>query len=115
MGIRDRVAMLLMALKDMQSSLVKVVGDVRGNAESVATASAQISQGNTDLSQRTEEQASALQQTAATMEELGTTVKQNADNAQPVSYTHLRAHETVLDLVCRLLLAKKKDNSSKTP
>ena len=27
---------------------------------------------------------------------------------EPVSYTHLRAHETVLDLVCRLLLAKKK-------
>eukprot|EP00656_Telonema_subtile_P031226 TRINITY_DN3420_c0_g1_i4.p1 TRINITY_DN3420_c0_g1~~TRINITY_DN3420_c0_g1_i4.p1 ORF type:complete len:255 (-),score=53.78 TRINITY_DN3420_c0_g1_i4:18-782(-) len=28
--------------------------------------------------------------------------------AEPVSYTHLRAHETVLDLVCRLLLEKKK-------
>ena len=28
-------------------------------------------------------------------------------NARPVSYTHLRAHETVLDLVCRLLLEKK--------
>src|SRR5664280_2429469 len=28
--------------------------------------------------------------------------------AGPVSYTHLRAHETVLDLVCRLLLEKKK-------
>ena len=27
-----------------------------------------------------------------------------------VSYTHLRAHETVLDLVCRLLLEKKKKN-----
>ena len=27
-----------------------------------------------------------------------------------VSYTHLRAHETVLDLVCRLLLEKKKNN-----
>ena len=26
----------------------------------------------------------------------------------PVSYTHLRAHETVLDLLCRLLLEKKK-------
>ena len=26
---------------------------------------------------------------------------------EPVSYTHLRAHETVLDLVCRLLLEKK--------
>jgi len=69
-------------LKAMQDSLAKVVGEVRSNAESVATASAQISQGNADLSQRTEQQASALQQTAATMEELGTTVKQNADNAQ---------------------------------
>ena len=28
----------------------------------------------------------------------------------PVSYTHLRAHETVLDLVCRLLLAKQTHN-----
>ena len=30
------------------------------------------------------------------------------DGGKPVSYTHLRAHETVLDLVCRLLLEKKK-------
>ena len=28
-----------------------------------------------------------------------------------VSYTHLRAHETVLDLVCRLLLEKKNKNT----
>ena len=31
-----------------------------------------------------------------------------AGDGGPVSYTHLRAHETVLDLVCRLLLEKKK-------
>ena len=31
-----------------------------------------------------------------------------------VSYTHLRAHETVLDLVCRLLLEKKKKNKKVT-
>jgi len=30
-----------------------------------------------------------------------------------VSYTHLRAHETVLDLVCRLLLEKKKTSTTK--
>ena len=30
------------------------------------------------------------------------------DEEASVSYTHLRAHETVLDLVCRLLLEKKK-------
>ena len=32
-----------------------------------------------------------------------------------VSYTHLRAHETVLDLVCRLLLEKKKTYPQKRP
>ena len=31
-----------------------------------------------------------------------------------VSYTHLRAHETVLDLVCRLLLEKKKRMTMQT-
>ena len=31
----------------------------------------------------------------------------------PVSYTHLRAHETVLDLVCRLLLETKKQQITK--
>ena len=31
---------------------------------------------------------------------------------KPVSYTHLRAHETVLDLVCRLLLEKKNNKTS---
>jgi methyl-accepting chemotaxis protein len=55
---------------------------VRHSAEEVATASAEIAQGNSDLSGRTEQQASALQQTAASMEELGGTVTQNADNAR---------------------------------
>ena len=32
---------------------------------------------------------------------------------RPVSYTHLRAHETVLDLVCRLLIEKKKTKKKK--
>ena len=31
----------------------------------------------------------------------------NSEGIEAVSYTHLRAHETVLDLVCRLLLEKK--------
>ena len=30
------------------------------------------------------------------------------DGSESVSYTHLRAHETELDLVCRLMLEKKK-------
>ena len=39
--------------------------------------------------------------------------KRNGVSTRAVSYTHLRAHETVLDLVCRLLLEKKKKHHNK--
>jgi methyl-accepting chemotaxis protein len=77
----DRHSMMAQ-LKAMQESLSRVVGNVRQGAESVATASAQIAQGNHNLSARTEHQASALEETAASMEELDSQVKQNADNAR---------------------------------
>lgn len=79
---KDETGRLLLAIRDMQDSLINTVSLVRNNAESVASASTQIAQGNADLSQRTEEQASALEQTAATMTQLGMTVKNNADNAR---------------------------------
>lgn len=44
----------------MQDSLIDVVSHVRQSSESVANASAEIAQGNNDLSIRTEQQASAL-------------------------------------------------------
>jgi len=78
---RDETGVLLRALQEMQAQLVGVVSHVRGNAESVATASTEIAQGNLNLSQRTEQQAAALQQTAATMDQLSATVRHNADNA----------------------------------
>lgn len=56
---------LMARLREMQDSLAKVVCSVRRNSESVALASAEISQGNNDLSQRTEQQAAALEETAA--------------------------------------------------
>src|SRR5665648_1218707 len=41
-------------------------------------------------------------------------VKITATPQEAVSYTHLRAHETRHDLVCRLLLEKKKTKKKKT-
>jgi methyl-accepting chemotaxis protein len=73
---------LMAQLQAMQQSLANAVTQVRQGSEGVATASAEIADGNQDLSQRTEQQASSLQQTASTMEELGTTVRHNADNAR---------------------------------
>jgi len=78
----DEVGQLLQALKDMNASLIHIVGDVRGGTQDIAGTSGEIAAGNLDLSQRTQAQASSLEQTAAAMEELTGTVKQNADNAR---------------------------------
>lgn len=91
---KDEIAELLTALKHMQTSLAQVVGEVRRNAEGVATASAEIASGNLDLSSRTEEQAASLQETAASMEELTTAVRQNADHASAASSLTQSAWQT---------------------
>jgi methyl-accepting chemotaxis protein len=77
----DTTSMLAMMAR-MQQSLSRLVVDIRGSSDSIATGSAQIATGNADLSQRTEEQASNLQQTAASMEQLSSTVKSNAETAR---------------------------------
>ena len=82
---------MLAAMRAMRDSLSNVVGTVRRGAETVATASLQIAQGNQDLSARTEMQASSLEETAASMEELSSTVKQNADNARQANQMALTA------------------------
>jgi methyl-accepting chemotaxis protein len=79
---RDETSDLLQALKDMNESLAKTVGDVRAGTETITVASREIASGNADLSSRTESQASSLEETASSMEELTSTVKQNADNAR---------------------------------
>ncbi|MCU6497568.1 methyl-accepting chemotaxis protein [Rugamonas sp. A1-17] len=79
---KDETSELLQALKDMNDSLAKTVGDVRSGTDLISTASQEIASGNADLSARTESQASSLEETASSMEELTSTVKQNADNAR---------------------------------
>ncbi|HWV64012.1 MAG TPA: methyl-accepting chemotaxis protein, partial [Oxalicibacterium sp.] len=73
---------LLFAMRGMRDSLARIVSEVRGGTDTIATASSQIASGNLDLSSRTEEQASSLEETASSMEELTSTVKQNVDNAK---------------------------------
>jgi methyl-accepting chemotaxis protein len=72
---------LLHAMHTMQRNLVGTIGEIRGSADTIATASSQIAVGNLDLSTRTESQASSLEETAASMEQLTVAVRQNADNA----------------------------------
>ena len=81
---RDSASMLR-ALSEMQSGLSSTVGEIAASAEAIASASSQISAGNVDLSQRTEEQAARSRKPRSSMEQLTSTVSQNADNAQQAS------------------------------
>ena len=77
----------------MDGKLVEIVGEVRGSADAVGSAARQLSHGNDDLSQRTQEQAAALEETASSMEEMTATVKQNADNARQANQLAVGARE----------------------
>jgi methyl-accepting chemotaxis protein len=59
----------------------------------VRTGADEISRGNLDLSQRTEEQASSLEETAASMEQMTSMVKSNADNAAQANQLAAAARE----------------------
>jgi methyl-accepting chemotaxis protein len=73
---------VLASLGAMQASLANVVGQVRQASDSIATGSAEIATGNADLSQRTELQATNLQKTSASMEQMNAAVKNNAETAR---------------------------------
>ncbi|HLR13800.1 MAG TPA: HAMP domain-containing protein, partial [Burkholderiaceae bacterium] len=94
---RDEITRLETALQDMSAGLQAAVADVRGGANAIASAAAQISAGNIDLSSRTQEQSSSLAETAATMEELTATVRQNADNAEQANTLATAATHTATD------------------
>ena len=78
----DEMGQLLAALRDMNDSLARTVGAVRGGTETITVAAGEVAAGSQDLSSRTEQQASALEETASSMEELTSTVRQSADNAR---------------------------------
>ncbi|MDC6168820.1 MULTISPECIES: methyl-accepting chemotaxis protein [unclassified Roseateles] len=77
----DETGQLLRSLKTMQEALLKLIGEVRGSTDSISTASSEIAAGNLDLSARTEQTASNLQQAAASMMQLTGTVRQTAESA----------------------------------
>jgi methyl-accepting chemotaxis protein len=91
LGGGDELGQMLRSLQTMQSNLSKIVSAVRCGAEMVAHASIEIAQGNLDLSNRTEYQASALQETTASMSDLGGNVRQTAESAQEANELALQA------------------------
>ena len=81
---------------DINRTVVKldqIVKELSSAADRVETGSEEISQGNINLSSRTEQQASSLQETASSMEQLTSTVRNNADNAQQANQVAANARQ----------------------
>ncbi len=79
---RDEFAVLMHSMAAMNLGLARIVGEVRLGTDGIALAAHEIAQGNNDLSNRTEQQAGSLQQTAAAMLQLTSSVHHNAATAQ---------------------------------
>lgn len=77
----DEVGDLLRALHDMDRQLADIIGEVRGGSDVVRSIAAELAENNEHMSRRTQEQASALEQTAASLEEMTTSVQGNAAGA----------------------------------
>ncbi len=106
---------LLIEMKQMRNSLVDIVSQVRRGTHTITTASREIAAGNTDLSSRTELQASSLEKTASAMEELTSTVKQNADNAREANHLAATASDVARkggDVVSQVVGTMGEINSS---
>jgi methyl-accepting chemotaxis protein len=82
---RHEIGALMLAFDEMQRSLGTLVGGIRHTADSIATASMEVANGNQDLSQRTEQAASNLQQTASSVEQLTGALGQSADASRQAS------------------------------
>ncbi|MGO4331910.1 methyl-accepting chemotaxis protein [Cupriavidus sp. M-11] len=92
----DEVGALARAMRTMQRSLLSVVGEIQEGMSSISSVTRQVAAGNSDLSQRTEQQAASLEETASSMEELTSTVRQNADNARQATGLAANASETAV-------------------
>jgi len=84
-GLGGHFGLFLRLLGDINRSLGTIVAQVRSSSHTVALSAKEIAEGNANLSRRTEQQASTLEQTAAGMEELSSTVKHNAENCKLAS------------------------------
>ncbi len=76
---------VMAAIEAMRQSLIAIVANVLKHADGVTAASENISKSSVALSQRTDMQASALQQTSAAMGQVSESVKDNAASARQAS------------------------------
>jgi methyl-accepting chemotaxis protein len=79
---KDELGQLKHSMKEMVSKLSQIIGEVRGSADALASASEEVSATAQSLSQSSTEQAASVEETTASIEQMSASVNQNTDNAK---------------------------------
>ena len=79
---RDEVGKLQAAMRAMTERLSQLIGEVRGGAAALASASEEVSATSQALAQGTGEQAVSIQETSASLAEMSASIEQNAENSR---------------------------------
>lgn len=90
----DDIGMLARSVNQAGLNLKSLLDDVSHQVDGVRTASAEIAQGNADLSARTEQSAASLEETAASMAQMNATVAANSKRTHQVEAIARQARQT---------------------
>lgn len=78
----DETGQLMTAMKTMVEKLGQVIGEVRGAATALSSASEEVSATAQSMSQGTSEQAASVEETSASVEQMSASINQNTENAR---------------------------------
>lgn len=92
----NEIGLLCLNLQNMQNGLRETVSTIRDGVESINTGMQEIASGNSDLSTRTEQQAAAVVETAASMEQISVTTRNNSDKSHQASAMTSESSEMAL-------------------
>jgi methyl-accepting chemotaxis protein len=78
----DETGQLLMAMQNMVEKLSQIIGEVRGAATALSSASEEVSATAQSMSQGSSEQAASVEETSASVEQMSASINQNTENSK---------------------------------
>lgn len=90
---KDELGQLLGSMRDMLGKLKRVVIDVMGATDNVASGSQQLSSTSEQMAQGATEQAASIEEVSSSVEEMAASIRQNAENAQQTEKIAMRTAE----------------------
>ena len=90
---KDELGQLLSSMQDMLEKLKRVVIDVMGATDNVASGSQQLSSTSEQMAQGATEQAASIEEVSSSVEEMAASIRQNAENAQQTEKIAMRTAE----------------------